>query len=88
MNRDPFHTTKVKLEQKAQHGRIREEMKPMLNELMSIFTQELQQDYPYLTSVMHQLALLQDDDEKAKETLARVQADKGAYSVKIHPVET
>ena len=88
LNRDPFHTTKVKLEQKAQHRRIREEMKPMFAELMTIFSQELHKNYPYLTSVLHQLALLQENDEKAKETLARVQADKGAYSVKIHPIET
>lgn len=60
----------------------------MFAELMTIFSQELHKNYPYLTSVLHQLALLQENDEKAKETLARVQADKGAYSVKIHPIET
>jgi len=71
--RDPHHSSRVRLEKKNSQNRINEEIKPIFKELQKAICNDLNVDFPYLTSVVHQLTILQQDSEEARKQIQALQ---------------
>lgn len=56
----------MRLEKKNNQARIKEELKPMLKGFQKAICDDLNTDFPYLTSVVHQLTIIQRDSEEAR----------------------
>ena len=56
--RDPRQTSRMRLEKKNTQNRIKSEIKPILKLFQKEICDELDNNFPYLTSVIHQLTII------------------------------
>jgi hypothetical protein len=56
----------MRLEKKNNQNRIKEELRPILKGFQKAICEDLSHDFPYLTSVVHQLSIIQQDSEEAR----------------------